>query len=176
MNGSIPEKLIAFQVYNADGVIVGVADVELPGIEFLTETLSGAGIAGEIDSPVIGHTKSMSAKIKFRTKTRQAVALLAPKRHLLDLRASIQSRSVGDEGGLTNTPERVVLRGVSKKSALGKFETGKPQDADLEFEVDYLKVVLNGATVLEIDKESMVFAVDGTDYLQAVRSDLGMEG
>ena len=63
----IPEKLINAKVYDSDGnTLVAMADVDLPDIEYLSETLSGSGIAGEFDSPTIGHVKGMKAKFKFR--------------------------------------------------------------------------------------------------------------
>ena len=65
----IPEKTIAFNVYRDGTVLMGVATVELPQLQAMTETISGAGIAGEIDSPTLGHFQSMTAKLSFRTKT-----------------------------------------------------------------------------------------------------------
>ena len=46
-NNQIPERLINFNIYK-DGIrgVLGVADVELPSLEAMTDTLTGAGIAG----------------------------------------------------------------------------------------------------------------------------------
>ena len=55
MVNQVPEKLINFRVYLDGNNLIGVADVELPSIEAMTETVKGAGIAGEIDSPTLGH-------------------------------------------------------------------------------------------------------------------------
>jgi len=171
-----PEKVVTFNAYNESKVFLGLVDMELPSIEFMTDTISGAGIAGELESPVIGHTKAMTVKLKFRTKTDQTLGLLAPKRHVLDLRASVQSRAIDKGGDLVTTPEKVVVGGMVKKHSLGKLETAKAQDCEVELDVDYLKLFLNGEAVLEVDKFNMVFKVGSTDYLASVRSDLGMEG
>lgn len=170
------EKVISFNVYNESKLFLGLADVELPGIEFLSDTLSGAGIAGEIESPVLGLTKAMTVKLKFHTKTRQSLGLLAQKRHLLDLRASLQARAIAKGGELTTAPEKIVIGGMVKKHSLGKLENAKAQDCEVELDVDYLKLTLDGETMLEVDKFNMVFKVDGVDYLAAVRADIGMEG
>ncbi len=43
----VPEKLINFRVYEDGDDLVGVADVTLPTLDAMTETVKGAGIAGE---------------------------------------------------------------------------------------------------------------------------------
>ncbi|WFS63458.1 phage major tail tube protein [Pseudodesulfovibrio thermohalotolerans] len=171
---NIPEKLVAFQCYKDGKVLIGVVDVEFSGGENMSEELTGAGIAGAIESPTIGHVKPISAKIKFRTRTRQSVELMAPVAHVLELRASIQSRTVG--GALATSPEKVVIQAIPKGGVGGKFETGKSQDNDRDFSVTYYKAVVNGQEVLEIDPINSKYVVDGVDYLAGVRSDIGMEG
>ena len=171
----IPEKTIAFNVYRDGTVLMGVATVELPQLQAMTETISGAGIAGEIDSPTLGHFQSMTAKLSFRTKTSNFVQLSAPVSHHLDLRAAVQHHD-GGTGKIEAGAERVVLRGMPKVSSFGKYETAKPQDSEVELETTYLKLVQDGEETLELDKLNYIFKVDGTDYLESVRSALGKEG
>lgn len=170
----IPEKTIAFNVYRDGAVLMGVATVELPQLSAMTETLTGAGIAGEIDSPTLGQFQAMTAKLAFRTKTANFVKLQAPESHHLDLRAAVQHHD-GGTGKIEATPERIVLRGMTKSAAFGKFETGKPQDSEIELEITYLKLVQDGQDTLELDKLNYIFMVDGADYLADVRAALGKE-
>jgi phage tail tube protein FII len=103
----VPEKLINFRVYLEGENLVGVADVELPKLESMKETVSGAGIAGEVDSPVLGHYAAMSTTIKFRTITAEAAgSLAAPGAHLVDFRGSQQ---VQDAGVIKTVPVRVTV-------------------------------------------------------------------
>ena len=55
MNGMIPEKLVEFKVYSDSHDLLGVSDIELPSLDFMSETVKGAGMAGEVDSPTIGN-------------------------------------------------------------------------------------------------------------------------
>lgn len=64
---NVPEKLINFRVYNESEDLLGLADVTLPSFESMTETIKGAGLAGEIDSPVLGHYGSMEVEFNWRT-------------------------------------------------------------------------------------------------------------
>ena len=64
----IPDKLINAKVYmEGSSALLGVADIELPSLEYVTESMSGLGIAGELDTPVIGHFKAISLKLKWNT-------------------------------------------------------------------------------------------------------------
>ena len=59
----IPQVLTNAKVYR-DGIdLIGIATVELPSFEYMTETLTGLGIAGEIDSPVTGNFKAQNIKL-----------------------------------------------------------------------------------------------------------------
>ncbi len=69
MSNQIPERLINFTVYGEGNRIIGVADAKLPSIEMMTETVSGAGIAGELESGTLGHFKPMTVSLKWRTLT-----------------------------------------------------------------------------------------------------------
>ncbi len=168
----IPEKLIAFRAYLDAVDLLGVADVDLPDIEFMTETVSGAGIAGELDTPVLAHTKAMTLGLKWRVLTENAASLTAPKGHHLDLRGSVQYHDAGD-GSLQPKPVKLVVKGIPKKIDMGKLETGKQMETATEFEVYYLKLVVDGTEKIEIDKLNYIFVVDGVDYLKDVNSQLG---
>lgn len=70
--GVIPEKIINYKCY-IDGEMspTALVDAELPDIQFMSETISGAGIAGEIDSPTLGHFQNMEIGLNFRTLINQ---------------------------------------------------------------------------------------------------------
>jgi P2 family phage contractile tail tube protein len=169
----IPEKLINFKVYLDDMDLLGAADLELPSLEYMTETHSGSGIAGEVDTPVLGHIGSIQLNITFRTWTKRLTSLSAPKTHLITARGSLQRYDAGS-GALVPKPLKVVMQGLVKKAGLGKFEPGKQQDNEYEVEVVYLKVQLDGDDQIEIDKYNHIFRIEGEDYLKDVREHLGV--
>ena len=173
MINPVPERLINYRAYLSGNNLAGVATVDLPDIEAMTDTVSGAGIAGEIDSPILGHFGSMATTITFRTITEDGVALNAQKSHEIEFRGSMQVYDAGD-GQYQTVPVRVVMRGVPKRSGLGSLEVGSTTDTEVELELTYLKIVISDVEKLEIDKYNFKFVVDGTDHLASVRSDLGL--
>jgi P2 family phage contractile tail tube protein len=171
---AIPHKVTNFQCYGGLGglVLFGTTDVELPSFEALTETISGAGIAGEIDSPVPGHFGSMSVKLKWRTVTAQALGLLAQVEHGIVLMGSVQVQE-STSGALASVALRVEVRGPIKMMGLGKLEPGKLMDTETEIEVSVIRVSMAGVPIVELDKLNMRFVVNGVDYLATVRADTG---
>ncbi|MGO4540375.1 phage major tail tube protein [Paenibacillus sp. 2TAB19] len=168
----IPEKITGYSVYLDGSTYLGVADVELPSLEALTETIKGAGIAGEIDSPTIGHYGSMSCTLNWRTIDPAAIKLSAPKSHAIDFRAAQQTLDSAT-GNYSTTPTKVSVRATPKSLSLGKFEVGATTDTSNEFEVTYLKVIVDGKVWIEIDKFNSICIIDGVDYLAAERAALG---
>ena len=170
---AIPERLINYRVYNEANDLLGVASVDLPEIAAMTDTVSGAGIAGEVDSPVLGHFQSMSCTINWRTIEPAAVALAEQRTHALELRGSQQQYDAAN-GLLGTVPVKVTLRVMPKTMALGSFNVGSTTDSSNEFEVLYMKVAIDGSELVEIDKFNYKAVFNGRDALASVRADLGM--
>lgn len=84
------ESVINFAVYEDSVEYVGMASVTLPNLAAIVQTLSGAGIAGNVEVPILGHYDAMTLGLNFRTTTEQSVRLSAPRRHNIDLRAAQQ--------------------------------------------------------------------------------------
>lgn len=169
---AIPATLINAKVYDSGKNLLGIGDTEIGDLEFMTESVAGLGIGGELDLPILGHFKSLTLKIKWNSVSAEAMTLLAPKAHQLSIYASIQNWEY-DEGNFKPVPCRVSCRATPKKSGVGKFEMGKKMEPESEFELTYLKMSINGEDVLEIDKINFICMIKGTDYLQTVRSQLG---
>lgn len=169
----IPEKLINFRVYDDKNNALGLATVDLPQIQAMTESVSGSGIAGEIETPLLGHFQSMATTLHWRTIEGDAAALQAHGAHQIDVRGSQQAYDAA--GGTYGTvPVRATLKVIPKSFNLGSFEPGSQTDTEQEFEVVYLKLYVDGKERLEIDKANFVFKVDGVDQMATVRADLGM--
>lgn len=173
MAQAIPCVLINAKVYNDAREMLGIGNVELPDFEYMTESIAGLGIAGELDIPVLGHTKSMKMTINWNSTNKDAISLWAPKTHRISVYASIQGWNAG-EGSFSPTPLKVVALVTPTKSGIGKFEPGKKMEPASEFEITYIKMSLGGEEVLEIDKVNSICRISGTDYLATVRSHLGM--
>lgn len=170
---NVPEKLINFRVYNEGNDQLGVADVTLPNFESMTETIKGAGLAGEIDSPVLGHYGSMEVEFNWRTLYENNLSFVAPKSFTFDLRGANQVKDSGT-GDYIVQAVKCVIRCVPKNSETGKLDVGTLSDTKNTFEVDYIKISIDGKERVELDKYNYICKIDGVDYLSKVREALGL--
>ena len=169
----VPEKLINYCVYKDSTDYIGLADVTLPTLEAMTETVSGAGIAGEVDSPTLGHYSSMETVLNWRVLEKNNLALAAPNGVQLDLRGAQQIYD-SSSGKYAVRSVKIAILGVNKSTELGKFEPGTTTDTANTLETTYIKVDVDNETVLEIDKYNYICNIDGVDYMKEVREALGL--
>lgn len=170
----IDEKLIDYTVFLEGNTYLGVAGVQLPSLEMMSDTLKGAGIAGEIDSITPGHFGPMPIVFNWRTTpTRESIQLMKPRAHLIEFRGAVQ---VFDKttSQYTEVGKKITVRALPKKMDLGKAEASTQMDGNNEMECIYLKVEEDVKTLIEIDKLNNIYVVDGFDYRANLRSLLGL--
>lgn len=170
----VSERLINFRVYNDGNDMLGIATVDLPEITPMSDTVSGAGIAGEVESGILGHFESMTTTFTWRTIERKAISLCSQRKaHAVEVRGSQQVYDAAT-GTYSTVPVRASMRISLKSAPLGTFEPGATTDTEQEFEVLYLKLYVDGKETLEIDKYNFIAKINGVDDLASVRKDLGI--
>lgn len=167
---NFPDRVHSFEVYSETGKLLGMTDAQLPSFEGLTETLKGAGIAGEIDIPLLGSFGSMTLGLNWRVPNPDMIFLSAQKTHAISLNAALQ---VVDGGGnIDIVPYQVFVKGMPKKADLGKMEVGSTSDTSVELELIYIKVIMNYQKIIEVDKLNYKAYFGGDDLLDKVRAAL----
>ncbi len=168
------EQTITYRVYYNGTDFLGIASLELPNIQYMSETLSGSGIAGEIDSPTIGMTQSMQLKMTFKSADKAVYDVLNhDTTPLFECYASVQK--LDETTGIrSDIPMVVRVVGHVKSFNLGTWETGKLTDNEVELEVVRLEVSQDDSEILCIDKMSMIYRVNGDDKLASTRSHIGL--
>lgn len=166
---TIPTKINRYNVYNSGNRLLGMGDeLTLPDFEASTETVSGAGILGEIDDPTPGYFTNQEIEIPFRILDKEATDMLdMTKAVQLEIRGAQQTTN--SEGDIEFRPMRVVVRGRSGKLAMGKVKAGSTMDTKITLTVLYILIELEGKPVLELDKMNEVYKVNGKDVLAKVK-------
>ncbi len=168
----VKDKLIGFTVFSGSREL-GAADITLPDIEYMSDTMKGAGINGEVDMPTKGMVGKLGIKIEWRTINSDITDLSAPKAHDLEFRGAQQSYESG-MGELRTESVRVFVRAVPKKTNLGKFSQSNTTGSSNEMECVYFKMDIDGITKIEIDKFARVCNINGFDFYADVREALGL--
>lgn len=171
MNRSvIPEVVNGYNVYDdlAQALIGISGEIPLPDFEALTATMSGAGLLGEIDDPVIGQFKSSEMEIPFRSLYSSAFDLMDTNTPLsLTIRGSEQGTN-SKEGSTVMTQVRIVVKGKFKGLSGGKMKIGEGVECKVKMEAWYIMYEIGGEKKLELDKFNSVYNVNGKDMLAEV--------
>ena len=166
------ESVINFAVYEDSVEYVGMAGVTLPNLAAIVQTLSGAGIAGNVEVPVLGHYDVMSLTLNFRTTTEHSVRLSEPRRHNIDLRMAQQIEdTVAGEVKVQSIKHVLVV--VPKTDTGGTVAPAAPTNGSGEYSLRYWATYIDGAKVREIDPLNFICEVNGVDYLADVRKAIG---
>jgi hypothetical protein len=168
----LDEGVITCALYENSTEYYGVAEVTPPNVEFITNTISGAGMAGEYDEVIIGYLKSMSVGIKFNTFEEKAMKLLTPVDHTLDLRVAQQYRdNTAGNVGVQTIKHIMVVRPT--KLSPGAVKPASTTDASGDYSVSYWAMYIDGVKQMELDPLNFKCIINGTDYLADVRAAIG---
>lgn len=166
------QSVINFAVYEDSTEYVGMAKATLPDLTALTQSISGAGIAGNVDAVILGHFEAMTLGLSFRTTTSQVIKLAEPRRHTIDLRVAQQSEDPVAGQVKVNSVKHVLVV-VPKSTKGGTIAPASPTDGSGEYAVRYWATYIDGQKVQEIDPLNFICIINGTDYLADVRTAIG---
>lgn len=167
------EKITNFMVYEDGLSFMGIADVQLPELESMTEEIKGAGIAGSFESITLGHYSAMTLSMNWRSIEKDAIRLNEPRYHLLDFRVAQQSSDTNSRNLIT-TPVKHLVRCIPKKLGMGKLEVASSADVSGEYAVNYFATWIGNEKITEIDPPNFICIINGIDWLSEVRAALGM--
>lgn len=166
------EAIINFAVYEDANEYLGIASATLPSLTALTQTISGAGIAGNVEAVILGHFDALTLGLSFRTVTEHAISLSEPRRHTIDLRVAQQVED-STEGAVKVQAVKHIFSVVPKTDNPGKVAPASTADASGEYAVRYWATYIDGVLYREVDPLNFIYSVNGTDYLADVRTALG---
>jgi P2 family phage contractile tail tube protein len=161
-----------FDVYENGVRYYGRASATLPDLSSLTTTISGSGIAGNIDAPVTGHFDAMTLALDFRLTTGDALTLFQQRAHHIELRVANELQDTVTHEFIDQAVKHVFVVHPKKYSG-GKVAPSSTADASGEFSVHYWATYVDGKKMLEIDQLNSICIVDGVDYLAGSNSILG---
>lgn len=166
------DSIVNYAVYEDATEFYGTANVQLPDLSSMTSTLSGAGIAGNVEAVILGHFDAMTLTMAFNNFCKDQAKLAELRPHMLDLRVA-QQRTDSSTGEISTDAVKHVVRVTPKKLGLGKLAPASTADASGEYAVSYFASYINGEKINEIDPLNFIAIINGVDYLADVRKALG---
>lgn len=170
----IPEKINNFNAYTKtveeSNKLVGVTDeIALPSIEYLSETLSMAGMGGEIDSPTVGQIKSIQIEIPFKNISEKMFNLVADGGAII-LKAAQEVVDTATNGK-SYQGATITISGMTKSINFGKLKKGGYGDPSITKEVIAFKYEAGDETLVDIDKWGTRQIINGQEVTKGI-SDL----
>jgi phage tail tube protein FII len=152
---NIPNHVANYSIFKDGRRLIGLADVTLPNLQNLTDTLKGSGIFGEIDMPVQAHFQSMTATLRWNTIVDDLFFATVQEGASLHAWAANQMHDSGTNR-IIHEGWRFVMGTAPKSINFGKLEVGTKGEAESEYELISLRVMRDDNTVMIIDKENAI--------------------
>ena len=167
----LPDKVNNFNVYDGKTRLVGVSsEVTLPEFSPLTDTLNLAGMAGEIESEVIGSFGSMKLEIPFENLYEDFFVFAASTNPVV-IRGSMEVFNTQTQAKSTKGMV-VTVKGRTLNIKPGTLKKGGKGQPSVTKEITYIKITIGGATQVELDKLNNIFVLGGVDLLANIRSQI----
>lgn len=173
MNNKQPAAYINLALYENAVNQLGTAKVKLPSIAYQFVTISGAGLMGDVEAPLIGMVQSMETEIDFLSPTGSAVNLMTPEKHQLDLRA-VEEYWDAEQAQAGIWADKFVMLVMPKGYDAGTIAPAASADTKNKYAVYYFAGYRDGEKLFEVDKRIMKCEIMGVDYMAPVRKALGL--
>lgn len=169
MKKVVSSKTAGFNLYANAFRCEDVVSVEMPEMELETEEVAGAGILGKIEMPAMTDVGSMEITVKLKATSSSRTYKELAKGGMLETRwaTNVIDPTTGVPDLVSN---KAYAKVVLKKIADGTIENGSPQEAEMTFECLTWKRVVNGETVVEIDKLNNINKIAGQDFSSKLSS------
>lgn len=173
MKKKIATKTIQYSIYDkTSGSSKYVGDTTTytrPEIEMQTDGFSGAGIMGEIDLPTLGQLGAMEGEIGFNKTTKEMVGLFTPKAHTVEVRW-VTNVIDSATGNIEVQANKEIIKFLPKSISLGDIEANEANESSMTYEILSYQYLIEGKTVMKIDKLNNVFIINGVDYSAKIRN------
>lgn len=154
-------------------ILVGIASCTLPEVVKKMETLTGAGLGGDIEIPIEGQFEAMSASIKF-TNICKGMILEDGKVMEINIKAALQEADTETHETGATVRMSASMKGRVKSLKPGDVAPGTKAEAEIEMTVTYYKLEIDGKELFEIDKFNNIARINGKDLAQPIRSALDL--
>lgn len=170
----ISEKINRFNAYlgspDVANKLVGVTDeVTLPEFENTSETISLAGMAGEVDSPSPGQFKSVQMEIPFSNISKEMFDMVCDDNKTIILRAA-QEQTDTETLDKSYVGRVITAKGMTKNINYGKLKKGGYGNPAIKKELIYYKEELDREVITEIDKFNGKCIINGKNIMADIES------
>lgn len=147
-------------------------EITLPNIQFSKSEYKALGMVGVLK--LFNGFDAMEATIKWSSPNNDVKIACANPRKAVDLMIR-SSRDVVVGGDLTEEqPVIYYVRGTINNYGLGTLKPKDDTETETKIDLTYIKEVVNGQELIEVDIANNIFRINGEDMLAKYRQNLGL--
>ncbi|ARU23673.1 hypothetical protein RSSE_c3290 [Ralstonia solanacearum] len=159
-------------IYVTGNSLLGRAEeVKLPDISAIMAEHKALGMVGKIELPS-GFDK-LEGEVKWNSLYKEVAKTVANPFKAVQLQCRSSIETYGAQGRIQEVPLVTYLTVMFKKNPLGTFKQHENAEFGSAFGATYIKQVIDGEEVLELDYLANIFRVGGEDMLADFRSNIG---
>lgn len=165
-------RIVNANIY-ADGTnLMGRAEeIKLPDINAIMQEHKALGMVGKIELPA-GFDK-LEGEIKWNSLYEESAKIMANPFKAVQLQCRSSIETYGSGGRIEEVPLATFLTVMFKKNPLGTFKQHDNAEFPSGFTATYIRQVVKGKDVLELDYLANIFKVNGEDLLATYRANIG---
>ena len=166
------KKLTNANVYVGNSSYLGkAAEIDLPKITAVMAEHQALGMVGKIDLP--SGFEKMEARIKWNSMYPDAMKRMANPFEMVSLqcRSSLEDYTAGGRTG--QVPVVCFMKAQFKEVPMGNFKQHENVELESQLTVTYVKLEIDGQSIVEFDALANIYKVDGVDILAQYRANIG---
>ncbi|MDF0606629.1 phage major tail tube protein [Neisseriaceae bacterium TC5R-5] len=156
---------------NGNSLLGRAEEIKLPDITAIMQEHKALGMVGKIELPA-GFEK-LEGEIKWNSFYKDVARLMANPFKSAQLQCRSNIETYGAQGRIQEVSLVTFLTVMFKKNPLGTFKPLDNAEFSASFSATYIKQVVDGEEVLELDYLANIFRVGGEDVLATYRSNIG---
>ena len=165
-------RIVNANIYIDGTNLIGRAEeVKLPDIQAIMAEHKALGMVGKIELPS-GFDK-LEGEVKWNSLYEEAAKAMANPFKAVQLQCRSSIETYGPGGRIEEVPLATFLTVMFKKNPLGTFKQHDNAEFGSGFTATYIKQVIDGDEVLELDYLANIFRVGGEDMLETYRANIG---
>ncbi len=165
-------RIVNANIYIDGTNLIGRAEeIKLPDISAIMQEHKALGMVGKIELPA-GFDK-LEGEIKWNSLYEEAAKAMANPFKAVQLQCRSSIETYGPGGRIEEIPLATFLTVMFKKNPLGTFKQHDNAEFPSSFSATYIRQVVKGKDVLELDYLANIFKVNGEDLLSTFRDNIG---
>jgi uncharacterized protein len=166
------KQLTNANVYLDGKSFLGKAEeIKLPDVAVLMVEHKALGLVGKFELP--SGLDKMESTIKWNSLYAEVLLKAANPYQAVQLQCRSSQETYSGAGRIKEVPVVAFMTGTFKKFPLGGYKQHDNVEAETALAITYIRLVVDGKDILEVDVLNNIYKVGGADLLQKFRTNIG---